>query len=123
MRRAKAILVIVALLATPLALVARSANRMAGCAGMCCPLHGSHASRVLHEKMTCQHTDVQHIIECTMTSGHHGTDNGFIAPVAPTAPSATTAVGKPDVRRNTLYGLHERSYSGFSSAPFEPPRS
>src|ERR1700729_2166523 len=100
MRRAQAILVIVALLATPLALLARSAaGSMSGCAGMCCPAHGAHAARVLHEKMLCHQGELGHVFECAMTSGHHGVDYGLIVTVAPTAPSAIASVGIPDISR------------------------
>jgi hypothetical protein len=123
MRRAQAILVIVALLATPLALLARSAaGSMSGCAGMCCPTHGSHAARVLHEKMLCHHGELGHVLECTMTSGHHGVDYGLIVPVAPTAPSAIASVGIPDLSRAVTAQLHEAAASGFLSTPFQPPR-
>jgi hypothetical protein len=123
MRRAQAILVIVALLATPLALLARSAGgSMSGCAGMCCPTHGSHAARVLHEKMLCHHGEFGHVFECTMTSRHHGVDYGLIVPVAPTAPSAIAFVGIPDVSRAIPAQLYEVASFGFLSTPFKPPR-
>jgi hypothetical protein len=93
MRRAQAILVILALLAAPLALLARSAaGSMSGCAGMCCPIHGSHAARVLHEKMLCHHGEAGHFFECAITPGHHGIDYGLIAPLAPTAPSLASSI-------------------------------
>jgi hypothetical protein len=123
MRRAQAILVIVALLATPLALLARSAaGSMSGCAGMCCPAHGSHAARVLHEKMLCHHGELGHVFECTMTSGHHGLDYGLIVPVAPTAPSAIASLGIPNVSRVVAAQLYEVASTGFLSTLFQPPR-
>jgi hypothetical protein len=123
MRRAQAILVIVALLATPLALLARSAaGSMSGCAGICCPTHGSHAAHVLHEKMLCHHGELGHVLECTMTSGHHGVDYGLIVPVAPTAPSAIASVGIPDVSRAVTAQLLEVAASGVLSTLFQPPR-
>ena len=123
MRRAQAILVIVALLATPLALLARSAaGSMSGCAGMCCPTHGTHATRVLHEKMLCHHGELGHVFKCTMTSGHHGVDYGLIAPVAPSAPSAIASVGIPGVGRAVTAQLHEVASSVFLSTPYQPPR-
>ena len=123
MRRAQALLVIVALLAAPLALLARSAaGSMSGCAGMCCPTHGTHTARVLHEKMLCHHGEPGHVLKCTMTSGHHGVDYGLIVPVAPTAPSAIASVGIPDLSRAVTAQLHEAAASGFLSTPFQPPR-
>jgi hypothetical protein len=123
MRRVQAILVIVALLATPLALLARSAaGSMSGCAGMCCPAHASHAARILHEKMPCRHGELGHVFECTMTSGDRGVDYGLIVPVAPTAPSAITSLGVPKVRRAVIAELHKVAASGVLSTPFQPPR-
>src|ERR1700722_673031 len=123
MRRAQTILVIIALLATPLALLARSvAGGMSGCAGMCCPAHGSHAARVLHKKMLCHHGELGHVFECAMTSGHHGLDYGLIVPVAPPAPSAIASVGIPEVRRAVTARLHEVASSGYLSTLLQPPR-
>jgi hypothetical protein len=123
MRRAQAILVIVALLATPLALLARSAaGSMSGCAGMCCPTHGGHAARVLHEKMLCHHGEAGHLFECSMTPGHHGIDYGLISTVAPTTPSAVTSFGAPDVHRAFASEYREAATSRFLSTPLQPPR-
>jgi hypothetical protein len=123
MRRAQAILVILALLAAPLALLARSAaGSMSGCAGMCCPIHGSHAARVLHEKMLCHHGEAGHFFECAITPGHHGIDYGLIAPLAPTTPSAIAFIGSPDVNRSIAGQLHQVPTSGFLPTPLQPPR-
>ncbi|MGB8542158.1 MAG: hypothetical protein WCD49_11035 [Candidatus Acidiferrales bacterium] len=124
MRRAQAILIIIALLATPLALLARSADgSMSGCTGMCCPTHrSSHAARVLPEKMLCHHGEAGHLFNCTMMPGHHGIDYGLIAPVAPTSPSAVAFISAPDVSRATAGRLHEVATSGFLSTPLQPPR-
>jgi hypothetical protein len=123
MRRAQAILVIVALLATPLALLARSAaGSMSGCTGMCCPTHGTHAARVLHEKMLCHHGEAGHFFECSMTPGHHGIDYGLISTVAPTTPSAITSVGDPDIHRAFASEYREVATSRFLSTPLQPPR-
>ena len=123
MRRAQAILVIIALLATPLALLARSAGgSMSGCAGMCCPTHGAHAARVLHEKMLCHHGETGHFFECSMTPGHHGIDHGLISTVAPTTPSAIISVGAPDVHRAVASQRLEVATSGFLSTLLQPPR-
>jgi hypothetical protein len=123
MRRAQAILVIFALLATPLALLARGAEgSMSGCAGMCCPTHRSHAARVLHQKMLCHHGEAGHFFECTMTPGHHGVDYGLIAPVAPTNPSLITCISAPDVNRAIASQYGEVANSGFLPTPLQPPR-
>lgn len=123
MRRAQAILVVVALLATPLALLARSSDRsMSGCAGMCCPTHGSHTARVLYEEMLCHHGEAGHFFECTMTAGHHGLDYGLIAPIAPTTPLAIAFIGSPDVNRAIPGQFREVATPGFLPTPLQPPR-
>src|ERR1700722_10779620 len=120
MRRAQAILVIVALLATPLALLARSAGgSMSGCAGMCCPTHVPHAARVLHEKMLCHHGEFAHVFERMMTSGQPCLDYRLSLPVAPTAPSAIGSVGSPGVSRAVTAPRYEGASSGFLSTPFQ----
>jgi len=120
MRRAQSILVIVALLATPLALLARGVDGEASeCNSMCCLPHGHHAAQ--HSGMECQHGELGHVFECTMTSGHH-TDYGLNAPIVPTAPSAITSIATPDVNRGILVSFDERYAPGFLSAPYQPPR-
>jgi hypothetical protein len=120
MRRAQSILVIVALLTTPLALLARSVNGEASeCTSMCCLRHSHHAS--LHQGMECQHGTTGHVVECNMTSGHP-MDYGLIAPIVPTLPSAMAFIAVPDVSRGILTQFGAVSAAGILSAPFEPPR-
>jgi|SRR5580704_3546269 hypothetical protein len=120
MRRAQAILVIVAMLATPLALLARGVNGDASdCTSMCCLPHGHHAAQP--KSMECQHGGIGHVFECTMTSSHH-TAYGLIAPIVPTVPSAIAFLAIPDVSREALAQFLEISASAVLAAPFEPPR-
>jgi hypothetical protein len=120
MRRAQAILVIVALLATPLALLARGVSSEASeCSNMCCLPHGHHAAQ--HKNMECQHGGTGHLIECTMTSSHHMA-YGLIAPIAPTVPSAIAFLAIPDNGREILARFGELSTAGLVSVLFQPPR-
>ena len=120
MRRAQAILVIVAMLATPLALLARGMNGdLSDCTSMCCLPHGHHAAQ--HKDMECEHGAAGHVFECTMTSSHH-TNYGLIAPIVPSVPSAKAVVEIPDTNRHTLTQFRELAASGFLSAPLQPPR-
>ena len=120
MRRTQAILVIVALLATQLALLARGVSGEASeCSSMCCLSHGHHAAQ--HKDMDCQHGGMAHVFECAMTSGHH-MDYGLIAPIVPAVPSAVTSVATPDVQRRIFSQFHEVSATGPLSVPFQPPR-
>jgi hypothetical protein len=120
MRRAQAILVIVALLATPLALLARGVSAEATeCTGMCCLPHGHHAAQ--HKDMKCQHGAIGHGFECTIRSDHH-TDYALIAPIVPTVPSAMASIAIPDVSRDVLAQFCEIYAAGLLSVPFQPPR-
>jgi hypothetical protein len=132
MRRAQAILVIVALLATPLALLARASDPgMPDCNGMCCLPHGSHHSPARHsspapeqKEMTCHHGDVGHMMECSMKSGQHRMDYGLLAPYPPARTSALASLIAPKLSRLTGSLLFAGDLSaGFLAGPFQPPRS
>jgi hypothetical protein len=120
MRRAQAILVIVAMLATPLALLARGVSSEASeCTSMCCLPHGHHAAQ--HKDMGCGHGTTGHILECTMNSANH-TAYGLIAPIVPTVPSAVAFLAIPDISREILAQFGELSAAGLVSVLFQPPR-
>jgi hypothetical protein len=120
MRRAKAILVIVAMLAMPLALLARGMNGEASeCTNMCCLPHARHAAQ--HQGMECQHGTAGHVFECTMNSARHS-HYGLTAPIVPTLPSAIAFLSIPDVSRNIVAQFGEVSAVGVRSGPFQPPR-
>ena len=133
MRRMQAILVIVALLSTPLALLARATGRdsVACNDGMCCLPHGSHHSTPypapqgpLHEGMSCEHGAASRIIECTMNAGHHRTDYGFLSPIAPTKPSALAAVAALHPPNMAVVRSAAQNISaGFVTNLFQPPRT
>jgi len=129
MRRFECLLVILALLATPVALLARtSADNMADCDGMCCLPHSghSHQSRNVEggqDGMACHHGAAGHMLMCSMRSGHHGFGYRLLAPIAPTLVSAARRIAAPGASRNFPSRLVAFSVVGFSSAPFEPPRS
>ncbi|HXX17847.1 MAG TPA: hypothetical protein VEJ46_00450 [Candidatus Acidoferrum sp.] len=113
MRRAKAMLVIVALLATPLALVARAmACESAACTMMCCLPHGFHPHA--GQPMTCH---------CQTKSGKQLPDFGLIAPIAPTMTEQFVAVDAPDAFRRSMQISSQAPTQGFSIGPFNPPRS
>jgi hypothetical protein len=120
MRRAQAILVIVAMLATPLALLARGVSSEASeCSSMCCLSHGHHAAQ--HKAMECDHGATGHVFECSMTSSRH-TAYGLIAPIVPTVPSAVAFLAIPDNGREILAQFGELSAAGLVSVLFQPPR-
>jgi hypothetical protein len=132
MRRTQAILVILALLATPLSLLARATGMDSmACNGMCCLPHGQHHSTPVntsqhspHDGMSCEHGALGHFLECAMKSGHPRVDYGYLSPLAPTRPSALASVSvlnPPSVAR--FQSLTEDLSAGFAADPFQPPRS
>lgn len=132
MRRTQAILVILALLATPLALLARATGMDSmACNGMCCLPHGQHHAmagatpeRTAHDVMSCEHGAVAHLVECTMKPGHPRVDYGLVSPLAPTRPSALASLESlqlPCVLR--FASRTESPAAGFAANPFQPPRS
>src|ERR1700683_5264919 len=101
MRRAQIILVIVGLMATPLALLARGVwCDNSPC--MCSMMHGQHPT----------------ICHCPMESGHHPLDFGFVAPMAPTYAMAIGKLSVPVSARLDLTSYKQSALSLFPSEPF-----
>jgi hypothetical protein len=132
MRRGQAILVILALLATPLSLLARAtAPSPMDCNGMCCLPHGPHHSMPHqtpqnsgHEGISCEHGELGHGYECSMKSGHHNMDYGFSSPIAPTRASAIASIALLNAPRFAGFQSPDQNLSaGFVANPFQPPRS
>ena len=133
MRRVQAILVIVALMATPLALLARAVDPgMPDCNGMCCLPHGGHhhspvknsAPASHQEEMACHHRTVGDAMDCSMRSGQPRMDYGLIVPFPPAQASIVTAINQPRVSRpvGSQFPAFHLS-AGFLAGPFQPPRS
>jgi hypothetical protein len=131
MRRTQAILVILALLATPLALLARAAGMDSmACNGMCCLPHGQHHStaagtsqRSSHDGTFCEHGALGHLMECGMKPGHQRVDYGLISPLAPTRASALASIDALNLPRVARFQSHSQTPSaGFAADPFQPPR-
>jgi hypothetical protein len=134
MRRAQAILVIIALLATPLALLARAIDPgMPDCNGMCClPRHSHHSpttatnpsSESQQDAMACHHGAAGHMMECSMKSGQPRMDYGLVAPFPPARTSALASLNIPKIKRHAGLQLPAaNSPAGFLASPFQPPRS
>jgi hypothetical protein len=133
MRRVQAILVIAALLATPLALLARAVDPgMPECNGMCCLPHGGHhkspapntAPASHEEEMACHHGALGHMMECSMRSGQPRMDYGLLAPFPPAHASVVMSLDRPRVSRFASSQFPAGNLSaGFLAGPFQPPRS
>jgi hypothetical protein len=131
MQRAQAILLVLALLATPFSLLARASSGIASeCNNMCCLLHGPHsahshasAASSKEDSMACHHGEAGHLMRCSMKAGHHTMDYGFFVSIAPTAPSAFVRASSPDQTRVAFTRSTDSLLSGFTAPPFQPPRS
>jgi hypothetical protein len=127
MRRAQSILVVIALLATPLALLSRVySNTSADCGQFCCLPHAAHASQThqsMADGMSCQHGAAGHMLICSMKSGGHHADYGLNSPVDPTSVSSLIRIAPPAASRRALTSQVEFPAFGLHSPPFEPPRS
>lgn len=119
--RCQGVLLIVALLAVPLALLVRGIA--CDTSGMiCCSSHGP-SSQSQKQGMLCGRRPAGHAPMCGTKSGHQPLDYGFIAPMAPTAPEALVVLAAPSAARQSLAFDSQSELPGFRSAPFEPPRS
>jgi hypothetical protein len=121
MRRAHAILVILALLATPMALLARSDCDQSGCDCTCTLVNKTLLAHG-HAPLLCGQA-AGSLHQCAMHAKHQPLDYGLNTLMAPTAPLpvvslTASAVAAPVFAPQTL-----SAPSGFLAAPFEPPRS
>jgi|SRR5580700_2998939 hypothetical protein len=127
MQRAQAIVLVLALFATPLALLARASSGLgSACNNLCCLRHGTHAGHASESKeslMACHHGEAPHAMYCSMKTGHDLMDFGFLAPLAPTAPSSSVSLVLPIPVRTAIAQSIDSLPAGFFAAPFEPPRS
>jgi len=122
MRRAHAILVILALLATPMALLARSDCDRSACDCMCTLVnktllaHGHHAPLLCGQAAGSMH-------QCAMNTKHHPPDYGLNTLMAPTAPLPVASLAASITTAQVFAPQMLSTPSGFLAAPFEPPRS
>ena len=134
MRRVKAILVIVALLSAPLAVLAQTSSEdVPSCGGMCClPHHGAHnpvahhAAAQNHEKSssTCEHGSNAPMLHCLFNCGDTHAVHFFVSPLAPTKASNLAFIERLD--RPAAAKFHSELTAivpGFLAAPFQPPRA
>jgi hypothetical protein len=134
MHRAQAILVIIALLGAPLALLAHSVGAdAAACGGMCCLPHhghqhpGNHAPSMpnhQHPSEACEHGAASQMPNCAFDCGHPRMSYSFLSPLAPTKPSNVMSIARFDSPRNTKFlGVAQNVAAGFLASPFQPPRA
>ena len=123
MRRAQAILVLAALLATPLALLARTTPSGMSCSCMCSLIYKSFSShsRTERAKAMCGRCPSDH--QCAMKAPRHEPDFGLNTLMAPTQSSSQTALRAPEVALLNFESLTQFLPAGVLPAPFAPPRS
>jgi len=111
MRRIQIAVVMLALLATPLALLARAmACESSACAMMCCLPHSSHQGKPI----PCH---------CSGKSQKQLPDFGLIAPIAPTMTENFAAVDLPGFARQARRFFAASITQGFAAPPFSPPKA
>ncbi|MGC1661383.1 MAG: hypothetical protein WA737_15340 [Candidatus Acidiferrales bacterium] len=134
MRSTQAILLVLALLAAPVALLARAsfAGGMSACNGMCCAARG-HRGHAINasvptdatEANMCHHSAASQAepCECAMRGNPASPEIAFFVPMAPTAPIPAAELVAPALLRQFVLPERTAPRHGFSSVPFEPPRS
>jgi hypothetical protein len=122
MRRAHAILVILALLATPMALLARSDCDRSGCDCMCDLVNRSLQAHAHRGSMLCGQAGTS-IHQCAMNMKHHPPDYGLNTMMAPTAPHPVVSLLVPSVAAPFSAASAFLTIRGFLPVPFQPPRS
>jgi hypothetical protein len=128
--RVQAVLLLIAVLATPPDLVTRvSAQAKDECHGMCCPARGAHSAteqhqaRASHEKGTsCPSGVAGHFAVCVGKSKHKIVYE-IVAPLRPAMLSENPGLAGPQFFSQASPLRRGFLLTGFLSPPFEPPRS
>lgn len=126
MRRAQAVLAVLALAGLPLVMLAQL-DAPSGCDGICCVRRPAHSRPVAgasqNEGMSCHRGAMGHIAECGMRSHHRTLDFGILAPIPPAMLSSFAMLFPPSIHRSAAGRLEQYSPRGFMPDFFEPPRS
>jgi hypothetical protein len=113
MRRAQAILVVLTLLALPLAPLAWGFScEASSIPAFYCPMHAAHSAS--GKPMICQ---------CPGQSQQRTPDFTLVAPIPPSTVAARIEIAAPQTARDKFFALSQTKVSGFRSVPFEPPRA
>jgi hypothetical protein len=123
MRRAHAILVILALLATPMALLARSDCNQTACDCTCDLVNRTLLAQAHRATMLCGGQAGGSMHSCAMHTKHHPPDFGLNTLMAPTAPLPLAAFAASAATEKVVTPPMLSAPSGVLSLPFEPPRS
>jgi len=124
MRRAQAIIVLIAMLASPLALFARSEACADACTKSCCiALH--HSTRTSTQKAGhchgANHTPAARC--CDEPTSNHALDYGFTVLMPFSILPNVASIAPPSISRTTLPSDTLFAPLAFTFIPFEPPRA
>ena len=128
--RYSGLVLILALLMSPLSLLIRSSARGASsCNGMCCRPHGTRASmggdqgyESRAKRMPCGRGANEHAAICPINTSPQG-EYTLVAPLRPATLCAQARMPGPQLARQTSSQQTETPLAGFLPIPFEPPRS
>jgi len=122
MRRAQAVLVLIALLATPLALLARSEACAEACTNSCCiALHHSAKSPAASH---CHGANqAQSARCCDEPTSNHAPDYGFTVIMPLSIIPRVAGIEAPAISRTVVASRFLIIPSLFRATPFEPPRA
>ncbi len=119
----------VALLATPLALLARTVSPAADCDMICCPVNRTHSTPMQNTmpRETSTATHCRHAasmdMDCCMESGRNALPYGLLALMAPTNPSSHARLAPPTISFRMIAAAISATPHGSPTEFFEPPRS
>lgn len=129
MRRIAVIFVVLAMLAAPMALLARAgACEQPCCANICCASKHSANSQNNSEKesggMLCHRQSPARGDSCVLKSGcNHALDYGFASPLPPTVLTMAIDLIAPQLQSEITLVTGISPAAGFSLTPLQPPRS
>lgn len=123
MRRAYSIVVVLAMLAMPLALLPPASGDAPMCNGMCCRRPAGHAKAGEDPMgMQCTRGPLGHVLDCTMQA-NDGMNCRIATLLAPTILESAPALPAPGAARRRIISQASASLIGVTLIPFLPPRA
>lgn len=121
-QRFQALGLVLVLLALPIAVIAGAyACAPQECTKLCCAAHRGHSMNGMHMNCAGMHRAA---CICMLSQGsQHSPDFMLLAPLPPTQLSAETRLLPPQSSRISPVTFTVLASAGFSSLPFQPPRS
>lgn len=124
MQRIQAVVALLAILATPLALIARGEACADSCAKYCCPISSQHARAASAANMKCHQRNSSGSEKCcSAPASNHVLDYGFATPLPQTVLTITSSIEAPQFLRRSIAFEIPLEFSNSIPPPFEPPRS